>query len=163
MALSAFKLGYAEDTGAIEVFSIVLYCLVLHCIVLYVQKLNARVHELRRKLNQQEQVKHVPYSRTNEQLAKDLLQFLSGPTVDFAVSQVHVAKGQKETTVLVSKGKDFGTLPVALKPRDLQAIVENIKLSSVKILSRILQNIQVFPNFNVNISEGVQVVRSCYE
>ena len=33
--MSAFELGYAEDTGAIEVFSIVLYCIVLYCIVLY--------------------------------------------------------------------------------------------------------------------------------
>ena len=29
MALSAFELGYAEDAGVIEVFSIVLYCIVL--------------------------------------------------------------------------------------------------------------------------------------
>ena len=58
----------------------------------HVQKLNARIHGLCRKLDQQEQVKDIRYSRTREQLAKDLLQFPPGPTVDFVVSQVHVAK-----------------------------------------------------------------------
>ena len=65
----------------------------------HVQKLNTRVHRLRKKLDQQKETPDVPKSRTRDQLIKDLSQFLSGPTLDFVVSQVRVAnvknKGQR--------------------------------------------------------------------
>ena len=35
LACGAFELGHAEDTGALQVLSIVLYCIALYCIVSY--------------------------------------------------------------------------------------------------------------------------------
>ena len=123
------------------------------------QKLNARVHRLHRKLDQQEQVKNVPYSRTKQQLVRDLSQFC--PDLSWTwLSAKCVWPRSKQTT---PKDKTWALSPLRSSPRTYRLSQRIFQLPSVKTLSHTMQNIPVYPGFDLNILEAMKQKESSME
>ena len=111
------------------------------------------MHRLQRKLEYAAKPRPELVSKRQklEKLKEDLSQVLSAATLNFVLSQIRVATAKNKGQRWTPQDKALALSLLHSSPKTYRLLQKIFRLPSVKTLSRVMQNICVYPGFNSNI------------